>query len=145
MAHRHAAVGTDPVRRLSAVLAITVVVLAAQLVGAAWSGSLALLADAGHVLTDAGGLGLAVIAALLARRPPTPDRTWGYRRAEVLGAAGLAGNLVALAVLARADRTNLNVRAATLEVLADALGSVAPARAGPGRGAPAPPRGAARP
>jgi hypothetical protein len=51
--------------------------------GALLTGSLALLADAGHMLTDAAGLVIALIAASLALRPATAQRTWGYRRAEV--------------------------------------------------------------
>ena len=60
------------------------------------SGSLALLADAGHMLTDVAGLTLAYVAAVLARRPATDSRTWGYRRAEVLAAAGQAAVLLAV-------------------------------------------------
>ena len=64
------------------------VVLVAEVVGAFLSGSLALIADAGHMLSDVAGLSLAWFAATLARRAPTDQRTWGYRRAEVLAAAG---------------------------------------------------------
>jgi cobalt-zinc-cadmium efflux system protein len=150
-------------RRLAVVLAITVSVLVVEVVGALVSGSLALLADAGHMLTDAAGLTLALVAAVLAGRPATENRTWGYRRAEVLAAAaqaavllavgvyvivegirhlvtpedvssgvmllfgivGLLGNAVSLGILARSRGANLNARAAFLEVLNDALGSVA--------------------
>src|SRR6185436_6675289 len=76
--------------RLALVLAITVAVLLVEVVGAVLSGSLALLADAGHMLTDAAGLSLALLAAVLAARPATESRTWGYRRAEVLAAAAQA-------------------------------------------------------
>jgi cobalt-zinc-cadmium efflux system protein len=62
------------------------------------SGSLALLADAGHMLTDVAGLSLALIAAVLAGRPATDARTWGYRRAEVLAAAAQAAVLLAVGV-----------------------------------------------
>ncbi len=51
-----------------------------------WAGSLALLADAGHMLNDATALGVALLAARIARRPRSPRKTYGYRRAEVLGA-----------------------------------------------------------
>ncbi len=159
--HQPAADGS--LGRLVLVLLLTVGVLVVELVGAAISGSLALLADAGHMLTDAAGLTLAVAAALLARRPATPERTWGYHRAEVLGAAaqaavllavgvwilvegvgrlidphdvestpmlvfgavGLAANLVGLGLLHGHRDYNMNVRAAFLEVLTDAVGSVA--------------------
>lgn len=70
--------------RLAAVLSITVTVLIVEVVGAFISRSLALLADAGHMLTDVAGLTLGFIAAVLSRRPTTDARTWGYRRAEVL-------------------------------------------------------------
>ena len=59
---------------------------AATIVGSLWSGSLALLADAGHMLTDAGGLALALFAIWIAGRPPTPAKTYGYYRAEILAA-----------------------------------------------------------
>ena len=88
--HRHAAVGAGNRRRLAIVLAITTAVLVVEVVGAAVSGSLALPADAGHALTDVAGLSLALVAATLAGRPATPERTWGYRRAEVLAAAAQA-------------------------------------------------------
>src|SRR5450756_1426546 len=74
--------------KLRTVLIITVTVLLAEVIGAAVSGSLALLADAGHMLSDVAGLTLAWVASVLARRPATLARTWGYRRAEVLAAAG---------------------------------------------------------
>jgi cobalt-zinc-cadmium efflux system protein len=67
-------------------------------VGGFLSGSLALLSDAGHMLTDAGALGLALIAAYLATRPADDKRTFGFRRAEVLAAQINVGALVLLSV-----------------------------------------------
>jgi cobalt-zinc-cadmium efflux system protein len=165
MGHEHAGPAQlgDHRARLILVLAITCTVLVVEVVGAVVSGSLALLADAGHMLTDVAGLGLALVATMLVRRPATDARTWGFRRAEVLaaaaqaavllavgvfvlvegvrrlfgppevaptamvvfGAVGLAGNLVAMALLAGGRSQNLNLRAAFLEVVNDALGSVA--------------------
>jgi cobalt-zinc-cadmium efflux system protein len=85
-------------RRLVVVLAITVAVVVLQVVGGLRSGSLALLADAGHLLTDATGIAIALLAAALAARPPTKARTYGLQRAEVLAALGNALLLGALAV-----------------------------------------------
>ena len=98
MGHDHGTELADHRGRLTVVLAITVVVLLVEVVGAVVSGSLALLADAGHMLTDVAGLTLAVVAAVLSRRPATDARTWGYRRAEVLAAAGQAAVLLAVGV-----------------------------------------------
>lgn len=94
--HDHAH-DVDPVKdraRLLAVFSVTVLIMVAEIVGALVSGSLALLADAGHMFTDASGLLIALIAASLALRPRTPERTWGYRRAEILAAALQAGLLL---------------------------------------------------
>jgi len=94
--HAHGAELVDHRGRLTVVLGITLAVLVVEVVGAFVSGSLALLADAGHLLTDVGGLTLAYVAAVLARRPATDSRTWGYRRAEVVAAAGQAAVLLAV-------------------------------------------------
>ena len=85
-------------RPLAWVLAISSTILVVEVVGAVLSGSLALLADAGHMLTDVAGLSMALVAATLALRPATPERTWGYRRAEVLAAAAQAALLLAVGV-----------------------------------------------
>src|SRR5438045_8092239 len=82
--------------RLTATLVLTVTFLMVEVVGALWTGSLALLADAGHMLTDVGGLGLALFAIWVASRPPTPAKTYGYYRAEIL--AALVNALVLLIV-----------------------------------------------
>ncbi|KAK1183240.1 cation diffusion facilitator family transporter [Streptomyces sp. NBS 14/10] len=149
--------------RLRAALGITLTVTAVEVVGGVLAGSLALLADAGHMMTDALGLAMALLAIHFANRPPSPRRTYGYARAEILaalancllllgvggyilyeavarfitpptsdggltilfGAIGLAANAVSLALLRGGQRESLNVRGAFLEVLADALGSVA--------------------
>jgi cobalt-zinc-cadmium efflux system protein len=76
--------------RLLVVLGITLTVMVVQVVGGLVSGSLALLADAGHMLTDAAGVGLALLAASFAARPATPERTFGYQRAEILAAVANA-------------------------------------------------------
>jgi cobalt-zinc-cadmium efflux system protein len=163
--HDHAASNAEDTNkgRLLLVVCITATVLVAEVVGAWLTGSLALLADAGHMLTDLAGLLLALLAANLVTKPVTSGRTWGFRRAETLaaglqallllavgayvfvegirrlfeppevasvgmlvfGIVGLAGNAVGLAVLMRSRSANLNLRAAFLEVLNDALGSVA--------------------
>lgn len=81
------------------VLGITATVLVTELVGAWVSGSVALLADAGHMLTDLAGLVMALVAAQLARRPATPERTWGWLRAEVLGAGAQALLLLVVGVV----------------------------------------------
>lgn len=151
--------------RLALVLAIALVVFVVQLVVAALTGSLALFADAGHVLTDAVGVAMALIAITIGQRGGGPDArsSYGFHRAEVLaaganglillglcvaivigavrrlsapveidgglvlaaGAVGLAANIVALLLLRDGASENLNMRGAYLEVLGDALGSVA--------------------
>ena len=149
--------------RLGVALGLALLVLVLEVVGGLLSGSVALLADAAHVGGDAAGVGLALFAATMAGRPPTPRRTFGWQRLEVLAAAvnaavllavtgwvlvaavrrlgspgevetgtmlvvaaiGLVANAASLLVLSGADRDNLNVRGAYLEVLADLVGSVA--------------------
>jgi cobalt-zinc-cadmium efflux system protein len=163
MSHSHSGGAESHRGRLGIAFAITAGILLAEVVGALVTGSLALVVDAAHMLTDAGGLALALFAAHLSLRPPTSHRTWGYRRAEVLaalgqsavllaagvyvlvegiqrlwsppeiasgelvvfGVIGLAGNVAALAVLAPRRSASFNLRAAFLEVVNDALGSVA--------------------
>ncbi|MBO1769816.1 cation diffusion facilitator family transporter [Agrococcus sp. TF02-05] len=150
-------------RRLAVAFGITAVLFAAQVVGSIVTGSLALLVDTVHMLTDVAGLGVALGAQRLVQAAPSGRRTWGLVRVEVLaaaaqaaallivalvvvvegvrriaeptevpgplllafGAIGLAGNLVALAVLAGGRGSSLNLRAAFLEVVNDAIGSVA--------------------
>jgi cobalt-zinc-cadmium efflux system protein len=73
-------------RALKWSLALTVVILIAEGVGGWLSNSLALLADAGHVLTDAGALGLSLFVAWLARQPGSAAKTFGYLRWEILAA-----------------------------------------------------------
>jgi cobalt-zinc-cadmium efflux system protein len=77
---------------------ITFVVLIAEVIGGLIAGSLALLADAGHMLTDSTGLIMALIAAALATRAATVRRTFGLQRAEVLAALANALLLVGVAV-----------------------------------------------
>jgi cobalt-zinc-cadmium efflux system protein len=87
MAHDHAPSAAAAHRgRLTAVFAVTLAILVIELVGAALSGSLALLADAGHVLADGAGVGLALLAIRFAARPASPQRTFGYYRLEILAA-----------------------------------------------------------
>jgi cation diffusion facilitator family transporter len=150
-------------RRLVFVLTLTLAVTAAEIVGGLVSGAVALLADAGHMATDAVGIALALGAVTLAQRPARGRRTFGWQRLEILAAVangllllavaayvlveavrrighppqidsglmlavaavGLAVNLVSLAVLHRGRAASLNLRGAYLEVLADALGSLA--------------------
>ena len=74
----------DHRRRLALVLAITSTILVVEVVGALLSGSLVLLADAGHMATDAGGIGLSLLAMWFASRPSSPSRTFGSHRLEIL-------------------------------------------------------------
>jgi len=85
-------------RRLAMALALTASFMAAEVIGGLWTGSLALLADAAHMLTDAGGLALALIAIRFAERPATPQATYGYVRSEVLSALTNAVVLLLLTV-----------------------------------------------
>ncbi|GBD16872.1 Cadmium, cobalt and zinc/H(+)-K(+) antiporter [bacterium HR26] len=88
---------TPPKRRpLALALAITVVFLVVELVGGLLTNSLALLADAGHMATDAAALALALVAVWLARRPATPARSFGFYRAEVLAALANAATLIVI-------------------------------------------------
>ena len=87
-------------RRLLAIsLTLTATVMIVQVVGARLTGSLALLADAAHMFTDASALVIALIAATVAARPADDRRTFGYQRAEVFGALINAVILIALATV----------------------------------------------
>jgi cobalt-zinc-cadmium efflux system protein len=92
--HAHADDARLASSRLTWVLCLTAAYMVAELVGGLLSGSLALLADAGHMLTDVLALALALAASRWSTRPPDPGRTYGYQRAEILAAltngAGLA-------------------------------------------------------
>lgn len=161
--HHHGGSG----RSLFMALFLTVTFAAVEAVGGWLGGSLALLGDAGHMITDATALGLALLASWIAKRPPSPRHTYGLSRAEVvaaivngllmfaivaaivitaierltapepvaggtvmlIGAFGLAVNIVVAVVLSRGERT-LNTRAALLHVIGDMLGSVAAFAAG---------------
>jgi cobalt-zinc-cadmium efflux system protein len=85
-------------RALALVLVLTASYTVAEIVGGLLTGSLALLADAGHMLGDSSALGLALFAAWLAGRPATPKRSFGYRRAEILAALANGVALVAIAI-----------------------------------------------
>jgi cobalt-zinc-cadmium efflux system protein len=85
-------------RALLIAFCISAGILLAEVVGAVVTGSLALLVDAGHMVVDTGGLGIGLVATRLARRIPTARRTWGYQRAEVLGATAQAAILLAVGV-----------------------------------------------
>ncbi len=78
--------GDAHTRRLTIALALTATFLIAEVVGAFVSNSLALLADAGHMLTDVGALGLSLFVVWISRRPATPEKTFGYWRWEILAA-----------------------------------------------------------
>ncbi|TGB15029.1 cation diffusion facilitator family transporter [Streptomyces sp. MZ04] len=149
--------------RLRIALSITITVMVVEIVGGLMADSLALIADATHMATDALGLGMALLAIHFANRPPTESRTFGYARAEILaalancllllgvggyvlyeaiqrfitpaeteggltivfGVIGLVANMISLSLLMRGQKDSLNVRGAFLEVMADALGSLA--------------------
>ena len=96
--HAHGTATGRHRRRLVLVLVLTLSVVGVQVVGGLVSGSLALLADAGHMLTDATGVAIALIASVLAARPATNARTYGLQRAEILAALANAVLLGALAV-----------------------------------------------
>src|SRR5256886_16268127 len=98
-AHPHRQTAASRSRgRLTATLALTCAFLVVEVAGALGRASLALRADAGHRLADAGGLGLALFAIWIAGRPPTPAKTYGYYRAEIL--AALVNAVVLLVVAA---------------------------------------------
>ncbi|MFC5677494.1 cation diffusion facilitator family transporter [Aeromicrobium endophyticum] len=166
MGHDHAhGSGVQHRGRLAMVLGLTAIVLLVEAVVAAFTGSLALLADAGHMLGDSFGIVMALAAITVAQRGGAEGsrRTFGYQRTEILaaglnglillglsawvavsairrfgdapeldgglilvaGAIGLVVNLIGLVLLRGGSSENLNVRGAYLEVLGDALGSVA--------------------
>jgi cobalt-zinc-cadmium efflux system protein len=83
--HNHSA-AHQSVGRLRAVLALTLAYLAVEIVGGVLTGSLALIADAGHMLTDVAGVSMALLAIWFAARPATPEKTYGYYRLEILAA-----------------------------------------------------------
>ena len=77
-------------------MALVLLYLGIEVLGGFLSGSLALLADAGHMLSDAAALGLTLFALKFARRPATTTRTYGYYRAEILAALANGATLVGL-------------------------------------------------
>jgi cobalt-zinc-cadmium efflux system protein len=85
-------------RVLAVVLGLTAAFTVVEVVGGIATGSLALLADAAHMLSDNLALALALLAVWLAGRPSTPDRSFGYQRAEILAALANGVILVALAI-----------------------------------------------
>jgi cobalt-zinc-cadmium efflux system protein len=85
-------------RALAITFVLTAVFTVAEVVGGLVTGSLALLADAGHMLSDALSLGVALFAVWLAGRPSTPNRSFGYKRAEILAALFNGATLVAISV-----------------------------------------------
>lgn len=85
-------------RRLTLAFAITLVVMAVELVGSWLSGSLALLADAGHMLADGAALAIALFASWIAQRPATAQRSFGFMRLEILAALVNGAVLIVIAI-----------------------------------------------
>src|SRR3954471_5534253 len=93
--HEH---GAGNRRARAAGRALTAGFAVVEIIGGLLTDSLALLADAGHMLSDDLSLGLALFAAWLARRPAAPPRSFGYRRAEILAALANGAALVAISI-----------------------------------------------
>ena len=85
-------------RRLAWTLALAATYMVAEVIGGLWTGSLALLADAGHMLSDVAALALSLVALWLAERPAPVARTFGYRRTEILAALANGTALVVVAI-----------------------------------------------
>src|SRR2546426_10016143 len=85
-------------RRMTVALEITAAIMVVELVGGWLAGSLALLADAGHMLADVGALALSLVVASLAQRPATAERTFGLLRLEILAALVNGAALIAISV-----------------------------------------------
>ena len=118
---------SDSRRRMLIALAINIGMLAIGIVGGILTGSLALLADAGHVLSDVGAIALGLVAGGLAARPGGPRRTFGFQRSEVLAALVNGLTLVVVAVLivvAALDRLGDPPKIAGLGVLLIGLGGL---------------------
>jgi cobalt-zinc-cadmium efflux system protein len=98
VAHDHDHARVDTRRALAVALALTAAYTVVEVVGGIAAGSLALLADAVHMLSDNVAIALALVAVWLAGKPATPERTYGYKRAEVLAALANGVLLVALAI-----------------------------------------------
>lgn len=102
-AHRHEGLGIGIVERggesgrLKIVLVLTGIFMLVEVVGGILSGSLALLADAGHMFTDVGAVSLSLVAMRWASRPPSPEKTYGYVRLEILAALVNGAGLLVLA------------------------------------------------
>jgi len=136
-------------RRVGFAAILTGLFVIVEIVGGVISGSLALIADAGHMVTDFAALAMAWGGFVIAQRPATWRKTFGYDRFSILVAfvngltlfavagwivweaihrvaiAGLVVNLLVFWILMGADRNNLNIRGAVLHVLGDLLGSAA--------------------
>jgi cobalt-zinc-cadmium efflux system protein len=97
--HSHASRGEDDRRRLTAALALILALMAAEVAAGIVAHSLALLSDAGHMLTDAAAIGMSIVALSLARRPAEGAMTFGLRRAEILSAQANGITLLVLALL----------------------------------------------
>jgi cobalt-zinc-cadmium efflux system protein len=97
-AHGHAHDDGGNARRLVVVLVLTALYMLAEAIGGWLSHSLALIADAGHMLSDVAALGLSLFAVWISRRPPTPARSYGYHRTEILAALANAATLIAISV-----------------------------------------------
>jgi cobalt-zinc-cadmium efflux system protein len=94
--HRHT---SDSSRRLRLVLTLTAFYMIAEMFGGWWTGSLALLADAGHMFTDVAALALALVAVWFGSRPATPKKTFGYYRLEIIAALVNGVALVVMSLL----------------------------------------------
>jgi cobalt-zinc-cadmium efflux system protein len=113
--HDHAA-GITNRRRLLIAIAIIAVILVVEVVGAVISGSLSLLADAGHMFSDLTGLVIALVATIVAVRPPSDRRTFGYRRVEVFAAFINAAILTVVVVYVVIEAVARLLRATAPEV-----------------------------
>jgi cobalt-zinc-cadmium efflux system protein len=98
LVHSHSETRSGQQKNLLIVLLMTGTFMFIEVIGGLFTGSLALLADAGHMLTDVAALGLSAFAMWMAARPSTPEKSYGYHRAEILAAVTNAVVLLLLAV-----------------------------------------------
>jgi cobalt-zinc-cadmium efflux system protein len=120
--HKHRR-SSESWRRLSLVLVLTAIYMVAEMLGGWWTGSLALLADAGHMLTDVAALVLALVAVWFGSRPATSSKTFGYYRLEIIAALinGVALVVISLLIFYGAYRRWLSppvVRSGPMIILA---------------------------